>query len=92
LPFTLSTKRVASIRNLTLWLNRFCLPNAQTGPFNRASGQPSPKFQSMKEKRESLRDLFPQGSTGRRLFERLQAIAVETLNHERLDDEEMGFE
>jgi len=68
------------------------LTNAQTGPFNRASGQPSPKFQSMKEKSESLRDLFLQGSTGRRLFERLQAIAVETLSRERLDDEQMSFE
>lgn len=67
------------------------LTNAQTGPFNRASGQPSPKFQSMKEKSESLRDLFPQGSTGRRLFERLHAIAVQTLNRERLEDEEIQF-
>ena len=37
------------------------LTNAQTGPFNRASGQPSPKYVSMKERSETLRDLFPRG-------------------------------
>jgi len=68
------------------------LTNAQTGPFNRASGQPSPKFMSIENRSESLSDLFPLGSTGRRLFERLHAIAVETLNRERLDDEQMDFE
>jgi len=67
------------------------LTNAQTGPFNRASGQPSPKFSSMKEKSESLRNAFPPGSTGHRLFDRLHAIAVESLNRERLDDEQIGF-
>jgi hypothetical protein len=68
------------------------LTNAQTGPFNRESGQPSPKLLSMKDRSDSLRDLFPQGSTGRRLFDRLHAIAVESLNRERLDDEQIGFE
>jgi len=68
------------------------LTNAQTGPFNRASGQPSPKFLSMKERSEALSELFPPGSSGNRLFSRLLDVAVEMLNRERLDDEQMGFE
>jgi hypothetical protein len=68
------------------------ISNALSGPFSRPSGQPSPKFLSMKDRSESLRDLFPQGSTGRRVFDRLHAVAVETLNRERLDDEQMDFE
>ncbi len=46
----------------------------------------------MKERSETLRDLFPQGSSGNRLFSRLREAAVEMLNRERLDDEQMGFE
>jgi len=68
------------------------LTNAQTGPFNRTSGQPSPKYLSMRERSETLRDLFPQGSSGNRLFSRLGDAAVEMLNRERLDDEQLGFE
>jgi hypothetical protein len=68
------------------------LANAQTGPFNRTSGQPSPKYLSMKERSETLRDRFPQGSLGNRLFSRLRDAAIEMLNRERLDDEQMGFE
>jgi hypothetical protein len=68
------------------------LTNAQTGPFNRASGQPSPKYLSMKERSETLSELFAQGSSGNRLFTRLREVAVEMLNRERLDDEQMGFE
>jgi len=68
------------------------LTNAQTGPFNRASGQPSPKYLSMKERSARLSELFPQGSSGTRLFTRLREVAVEMLNRERLDDEQMGFE
>jgi hypothetical protein len=68
------------------------LTNAQTGSFNRASGQPSPKYVSMKERSETLRDRFPQGSSGNRLFGRLRDAATEMLNRERLDDEQMGFE
>jgi len=68
------------------------LTNAQTGPFNRASGQPSPKYLSMKERSETLSALFPQGSSGNRVFTRLLDIAVEMLNRERLDDEQMAFE
>jgi hypothetical protein len=68
------------------------LTNAQTGPFNRASGQPSPKYLSMKERSEALSKLFPQGSSGNRMSTRLRDAAVEMLNRERLDDEQMGFE
>jgi hypothetical protein len=68
------------------------LTNAHTGPFNRTSGQPSPKYVSMKEKSETLRDLFPQGSSGNRFFSRLRESAVEMLKREQLDDEQMGFE
>jgi Domain of unknown function (DUF4062) len=68
------------------------LTNAQTGSFNRASGQPSPKYLSMKKRSEALSTLFPQGSSGNRLFTRLRDIATEMLNRERLDDEQMGFE
>jgi len=68
------------------------LTNAQTGPFNRASGQPSPKYLSMKDRSEALSEGFPQGSSGNLLFTRLREVAVEMLNRERLDDEQMGFE
>jgi hypothetical protein len=68
------------------------ISNALSGSFNRAPGQPSPKFASMKERCETLRTIFPQGSAGYRLFDRLHAAAVETLNRERLDDEQFGFE
>jgi hypothetical protein len=46
----------------------------------------------MKERSEALRDLFPIGSTGQRLFSRMREIAVEMLNRERLDDEQFGFQ
>jgi hypothetical protein len=68
------------------------LTNAQTGPFNRTPGQPSPKYLSMKERSEALRDLFPIGTTGQRLFSRMREIALEMLNRDRLDDEQFGFE
>lgn len=68
------------------------LSNAQTGSFNRAPGQASPKFSSMREKSEGLSNLFPPGSPGRRMYTRLRDIAAEMLNRERLDDEQMGFE
>jgi len=67
------------------------LSNAQTGPFNRTSGQPSPRYVSMKEKSEALRDLFPVGSTGNRVFTHIRDVAMEMLNRERLDDEQVGF-
>jgi hypothetical protein len=68
------------------------LTNAQTGPFNRTSGQPSPRYLSMKERSEALRDLFPIGCSGQRLFSRMRETALEKLNRERLDDEQLGFE
>jgi hypothetical protein len=67
-------------------------PGRGPGPFNRASGQPSPKYMSMKERSEVLSALFPQGPSGNQMFTRLRDIAVEMLNCEHLDDEQMGFE
>jgi hypothetical protein len=66
--------------------------NTQTGPFNRTPGQPSPKYSSLKERSEALRGNFPDGSTGHRLFTRIRDAAAARLNHERLEDEEFGFE
>jgi hypothetical protein len=66
------------------------LTNAQIGPFDRAPGQPSGKYLSMKERSEALSELFPQGSSGNRLFTRLRDVAAEMLNRERLDDEQIG--
>jgi hypothetical protein len=68
------------------------LTNAHTGPFNRTPGQPSPKYASMKERSDTLRDLFHQGSSGNRLFSRMRESAMEMLKREQLDDEQMGFE
>jgi len=68
------------------------LTNAHTGPFNRTPGQPSPRYVSMKERSETLRDLFPQGSSGNRLFSRMRESALEMLKREQLDDEQMTFE
>ena len=68
------------------------LSNAQAGSFNRSPGQPSPMFSSMKDKNEALSELFPQASSGKRMFTRLRDVAVEMLNRERLDDEPVGFE
>ena len=68
------------------------LTNAHTGSFNRTPGQPSPKYVSMKERSETLRDLFLQGSSGNRLFSRIRESAVEILKREQVDDEQMGFE
>jgi hypothetical protein len=66
--------------------------NTQTGPFNRTPGQPSPKYSSLKERSEALRDGFAAGSIGRRLFTRIHDAATEMLKRERLDDEQMAFE
>lgn len=68
------------------------LANSQTGSFSRAPGQPSSKYVSVKERSETLRDRFTAGSAGNRLFTRMREIAVEMLNRERLDDEQMSFE
>lgn len=66
--------------------------NSLTGSFNRAPGQPSPRYVSLKERSEAMRDRFPAGSPGKRLFTRMRDIAVEMLTRERLDDDQMGFE
>jgi len=66
--------------------------NTQTGSFNRTPGQPSPKYSYLKERSEALRGNFLGGSTGHRLFTRIRDAAMEMLNRERLDDEQMAFE
>jgi len=38
-----------------------------------------------------LRDLYPDGSSGNRFFTRARSAAVEMLNRERLDDEQIDF-
>jgi hypothetical protein len=68
------------------------LVNSQTGSFNRAPGQPSPRYVSLKDRSETLRTKFAAGSTGNRLFTRMRDGAVEMLNRERLDDEQMNFD
>jgi hypothetical protein len=65
---------------------------SQTGSFNRAPGQPSPRYVSLKERSEAFRDRFAAESAGNRLFTHMRDIALEMLNRERLDDEQMGFE
>jgi hypothetical protein len=52
----------------------------------------SPRYVSMKQRSETLRDLFPQGSSGNRLFSRLRESAVDTSKREQLDDEQKKFE
>jgi hypothetical protein len=68
------------------------LVNSQTGSFNRAPGQPSPRYVSLKDRSETLRAKFAPGSAGNRLFTRMRDSAVEMLNRERLDDEQISFE
>jgi hypothetical protein len=65
--------------------------NTQTGSFNRAPGQPSPKYLSLKETGEALSRNYAEGTTGHRLFTRIRDAAVMRLNHERLEDEEVDF-
>lgn len=66
--------------------------NTQTGPFNRTPGQPSTKYASLKERSEAMCGDFPAGSTGHRMFTRIHDAAAARLVHERLEDEEVGFE
>ena len=66
--------------------------NAHAGPFNRAAGQPSPRYLTMKERAAALRDVFAADSTGRRFFARLHDSAVGALDRERIDDEEVTFD
>jgi len=66
--------------------------NTQTGAFNRTPGQPSPKYSSLKDRSEALRGGFAIESIGHRLFTRIRDAAMEMLNRERLDDEQMRFE
>ncbi len=66
--------------------------NSQTGSFNRVPGQPSPRYVSLKERSEALRNNFAAGSAGNRLFTRIRDAAADMLHRERLDDDQMGFE
>jgi len=67
------------------------IANAHAGPFQRAAGQPSPKYLMMRERTTALRDIFPADSTGRRFFARLYNSAMAALDRERMDDEEVEF-
>lgn len=67
------------------------LVNSQTGSFNRAPGQPSPRYISLKERSEAYRERFAAGSAGHRLFTRMRDSALEMLNRERLDDEQISL-
>src|SRR5262249_43657811 len=66
--------------------------NSLTGSFNRAPGQPSPRYVSLKERSEALRNNFTAGSAGNRLFTRIGDAAADMLHREHLDDDQMGFE
>jgi len=46
---------------------------------------------SLKETSEAMRERFPEGSIGHRLFTRIRDAAIVRLNHERLEDEEVDF-
>jgi hypothetical protein len=63
--------------------------NAHSGSFQRAAGQPSPRYLSMKERAAALRDKFPGDSIGWTFFSRLYDGAVAALERERVDDEEI---
>jgi hypothetical protein len=66
--------------------------NAHGGAFNRAAGQPSPRYLTMRARSAALRDTFTPGSTGSRLFARLHDSAVAALDRERVDDEHIAFD
>lgn len=66
--------------------------NAHEGAFQRAVGQPSPRYLTMRDRSAALRDAFPPDSCGRQLFQRLYDSAVAALERERMDDEQIGFE
>ena len=68
------------------------IANAHTGAFQRAAGQPSPKYLAMSERSKVLRDSFAPDSIGYRFFARLHDSAVGALDREHMDDEEVRFE
>jgi hypothetical protein len=65
--------------------------NAHIGGFQRAPGQPSPKYLTMRDRSAALRATFPPDSCGRRLFQGLYDSAVSALERERMDDEQVEF-
>jgi hypothetical protein len=65
--------------------------NAHSGGFQRTPGQPSPKFLSMRDRSAALRENFPAGPLGRRLFQTLHDSAVAAMDRERKDDEQIEF-
>lgn len=67
------------------------ISNAHSGGFNRTAGQPSPRYLSMRDRAMSLKNNFPDGSTGSTFFSRLYESAIAALERERIDDEEIRF-
>jgi len=65
--------------------------NTQTGPFNRAPGQPSPKYLSLKERGEALSRNYAEERPDIVSSRAYAIAAVMRLNHERLEDEEVDF-
>lgn len=66
--------------------------NAHKGAFQRAVGQPSPRYLAMRDRSAALRDAFSAGSSGKQLFQDLYDSAVSALERERMDDDEqIGF-
>jgi len=66
--------------------------NAHAGAFQRAVGQPSPRYVAMGERAGELRDKFTPGTIGHQFFSRLHDSAVSRLEQERIEDEELEFE
>jgi hypothetical protein len=67
------------------------ISNCHVGSFNRATGQPSPRYLAMKDRSIKLRDVFQPGSIGHKLFSKLNDSVVAALDRERTQDDEMGF-
>ena len=67
------------------------LGNAHSGGFQRTPGQPSPKFLTMRDRSAALRENFPVGSLGKRLFQTLHDSAIAAMDRERKDDEQIEF-
>jgi hypothetical protein len=67
------------------------LGNAHSGGFQRAPGQPSPKYLTMRDRSAALQESFPAGSLGRRLYQKLHDSAVAEMDRERKDDEQIEF-
>lgn len=66
--------------------------NAHLGLFQRAPGHPSPKYLTMRERSAALRDIYAADSIGRKFFSELYDSAMNALERERVEDEELRFE